>query len=78
MDNGIKQDWVVGQDKPCLNQWYKCKMRDDWYKILKQEHINGKTVYKVVSYRNGNDMFFGLTLAQARSVIQIETYKHSY
>lgn len=81
MENGTKmvinRDWTPGYDRPCLNQWYQCKTRDDWYKIVIQEHTGGKTIYKVVSYREGQDKFYGLTLAQARSVIQIETYKIS-
>ena len=80
MENGTKhdtinRDWLPGYDRPCLNQWYQCKMKDDWYKIVKQERIENDTLYKVVSYREGKDMFFGLSLAQARVVIQIETYK---
>ena len=79
MENGTKmtinRDWLPNYDKPCLNQWYQCKLRDDWYKIVKQERAEDRTLYKVVSFREGRDMFYGLTLAQARSVIQIETYK---
>ena len=79
MDNGTKmvinRDWLPNYDRPCLNQWYQCKLRDDWYKIVKQERTENQTLYKVVSFREGRDMFYGLTLAQARSVIQIETYK---
>ena len=75
MGCGINRDWLPGYDRPCLNQWYKCKLRDDWYKIVKQERVENQTLYKVVSFREGQDRFFGLTLAQARSVIQIETYK---
>ena len=75
MANGTKRDWTPGYDRPCLNYWYPCKFRDDWYKIVIQERTGGKTIYKVVSYWDGQDKFFGLTLAQARSVIQIETYK---
>lgn len=71
----INRNWTSKKDRPCLNQWYPCKTRDDWYKIVIQERTGGKTIYKVVSYREGKDKFFGLTLAQARSVIQIETYK---
>ena len=71
----INRDWLPGYDRPCLNQWYKCKLRDDWYKIVKQERVENQTLYKVVSFREGQDKFFGLTLTQARSVIQIETYK---
>ena len=71
----INRDWIPDYDKPCLNQWYQCKTRDDWYKIVKQERTEKQTIYKVVSFRDGQDKFFGLTLAQARSVIQIETYK---
>lgn len=81
MENGTKmvinRDWTPGYDRPCLNQWYPCKHRDDWYKIIKQERVENKTLYKIVSYRDGKDMFFGLSLAQARSVIQIDTYKFS-
>lgn len=81
MENGTKmvinRDWTPGYDRPCLNQWYQCKLRDDWYKIVKQERAENRTLYKVVSFREGRDMFYGLTLAQARSVIQIETYKIS-
>ena len=81
MENGTKMvinwDWLPGYDRPCLNQWYQCKCLDDWYKIVIQERTGGKTIYKVVSFREGKDKFFGLTLAQARSVIQIETYKIS-
>lgn len=82
MESGIKRDtinrdWLPGYDRPCLNQWYQCKTRDDWFKIVKQERIENDTLYKVVSYREGEDMFFGLSLAQARAVIQIETYKIS-
>ena len=73
----INRDWLPNYDKPCLNQWYKCKLQDDWYKIVKQERAEDRTLYKVVSFRDGRDMFYGLTLAQARSVIQIETYKNS-
>lgn len=73
----INRDWLPGYDRPCLNQWYQCKLRDDWYKIVKQERVDNQTLYKVVSFRNGENKFFGLTLAQARSVIQIETYKIS-
>ena len=74
---GINVDWLPGYDRPSLNTWYKCKLRDDWYKIIKEgfDKTANKTMYKVVSYRDGKDMFFGLTLAQARSVIQIETVK---
>ena len=74
---GINVDWLPGYDRPCLNQWYRCKLRDDWYKIVKEgrDVVNNVTVYKVVSYRNSKDVFNGLTLAQARSVIQIETNK---
>jgi len=79
MENGTKmvinRDWLPNYDRPCLNQWYKCKLRDDWYKIVKQERVDNQTLYKVVSFRDGENKFFGLTLAQARSVIQIETYK---
>lgn len=71
----INRDWLQGYDRPCLNQWYQCKTRDDWYKIVKQERIENDTLYKVVSYRDGKDIFLGLSLAQARAVIQIETYK---
>lgn len=82
MDNGISyvgvsRNWDGVHEKPCLNQWYSCKHRDDWYKIIKQERVENKTLYKIVSYRDCKDMFYGLTLAQARSVIQIETYKFS-
>ena len=74
---GINVDWLPGYDRPCLNQWYHCKLREDWYKIVKEgfEKNANKTMYKVVSYREGKDVFFGFTLAQARSVIQIETNK---
>ena len=75
MGCGINRDWLPNYDRPCLNQWYQCKLRDDWYKIVKQERAEDRTLYKVVSFREGRDMFYGLTLAQARSVIQIETYK---
>ena len=73
MENGVKINWRE-QDKPQLNTWYRCKTRDDWYKILKEGHYIGGVLYKVVSYREGKDKFFGLTLAQARTVIRIETY----
>lgn len=74
---GINVDWLPGYDRPCLNQWYHCKLRDDWYKIVKEgfDKTANNTLYKVVSYREGKDVFFGLTLAQARSAIQIETVK---
>lgn len=73
--DNINRDWLPGYDRPCLNHWYHCKVRDDWYKIIKQERVDDQTLYKVVSYREGQAVFYGLTLAQARSVIQIETYK---
>ena len=74
---GINVDWLPGYDRPCLNQWYHCKLRDDWYKIVKEcfDKTNNCTLYKIVSYREGKAVFFGLTLAQARSAIQIETNK---
>ena len=74
---GINVDWLPGYDRPCLNQWYHCKLRDDWYKIVKEgfDKTSNCTLYKIVSYREGKDVFFGLTLAQARSAIQIETNK---
>lgn len=77
MGAGVNQDWLPGYDRPSLNQWYQCKLRDDWYKIVKESRdtVNNVTLYKVVSFRSGKDMFQGLTLAQARSVIQIETNK---
>ena len=77
MGAGVNQDWLPGYDRPNLNQWYQCKVRDDWYKIVKESRdtVNNVTLYKVVSFRSGKDMFQGLTLAQARSVIQIETNK---
>lgn len=81
MASGINVDWLPGYDKPSINTWYRCKLRDDWYKIVKDcfDKIANKTLYKVVSYREGKDVFFGLTLAQARSVICIETVKiHNY
>lgn len=78
MGNGINVDWLPGYDRPSLNTWYRCKMQDDWYKIVKEgwDKNTGKTLYKIVSYRAGWDVFFGLTLAQARSAIQIETIKN--
>ena len=77
MASGINVDWLPGYDRPSLNTWYRCKQRDDWYKIIKEgrDKDTDKTLYKVVSYRGGKDVFFGLTLAQARSVICIETIK---
>ena len=36
---GINQDWLPGYDRPCLNQWYQCKCRDDWYKIVKEGRV---------------------------------------
>ena len=77
MGIGVNQDWLPGYDRPGLNQWYQCKRRDDWYKILKEgrDTVNNVTLYKVVSFRDGKDMFNGLSLAQARSVIEIETNK---
>lgn len=71
----VGRNWDGVHEKPCLNQWYPCKHKDDWYKIIKQERVENRTLYKIVSYRDGKDMFYGLTLAQARSVIQIDTYK---
>lgn len=74
---GINVDWLPGYDKPSLNTWYRCKLRDDWYKIVKEgrNQANSVTLYKIVSFREGKDVFFGLTMAQARSAIQIETVK---
>ena len=61
--------------KPQLNTWYHCLQRDDWYKILKDGIApDGSVLYKIVSYRNGSNVFFGLTLKQARAAIRIETY----
>ena len=74
MDSGIKLEWSEVA-KPQLNTWYKCKVRDDWYKILKEGKDNfGVIVYKIVSFRKGCNVFFGITLKQARAVIKIETY----
>ena len=74
---GINVDWLPGYDKPSLNTWYRCKLRDDWYKIVKEgrNQANSVTLYKIVSFREGKDVFFGLTMSQARSAIQIETVK---
>lgn len=74
---GINVDWLPGYDRPSLNTWYRCKLRDDWYKIVKEgrNRENSVTLYKIVSFREGKDVFFGLTMAQARSAIQIETVK---
>ena len=73
MANGIKINWTE-EHKPQLNTWYRCRRRDDWYKILKAGHYNGQVLYNVVSYREGKEKFVGLTLAQARTAIRIETY----
>lgn len=63
------------ENKPQLNTWYRCINRDDLYKILKEGKDNhGNINYRVVSYRNGNNVFCGLTLKEARTVIRIETY----
>ena len=74
---GVNVDWIPGYDRPCLNQWYHCKLRDDWYKIIKEGRDKNMdiTLYKIVSFRDGKDVFVGLTLTQARSAIQIETNK---
>ena len=74
---GINVDWLPGYDKPSPNTWYRCKLRNDWYKIVKEgrNQANSVTLYKIVSFREWKDVFFGLTMAQARSAIQIETVK---
>ena len=62
--------------KPQLNTWYRCINRDDLYKILKEGRDNqGNINYRVVSYRKGINVFCGLTLKEARTVIRIETYR---
>ena len=65
--------WGPG-DRPALNTWYPCKRKDDYYKIILQQHrteIYGP-LYRVVSMR-GADIGFDLTLALARNIICTET-----
>lgn len=65
-------------DKPCLNHWYQTNERDlDYWKIVKDFHSpdTNLTYYKIVEYYNGDVMYCGSTLAQARQIVRENTYK---
>ena len=65
-------------DKPCLNHWYRTNERDlDYWKVVKDFHSpeTNLTYYKIVEYHNGDVMYCGSTLAQARQLIRENTYK---
>ena len=65
-------------DKPCVNNWYRTNERDlDYWKIVKDFHSpeTNLTYYKIVEYHNGDVMYSGSTLAQARQIVRENTYK---
>ena len=65
-------------DKPCLNHWYRTNEREvDYWKIVKDFHSpdTNLTYYKIQEFYNGDVLFCGSTLAQARQLIRENTYK---
>lgn len=65
-------------DKPCLNHWYRMiESADDYWKVVKDFHSpeTNLTYYKIVEYHNGDVLYCGSTLAQARQLIRENTYK---
>ena len=52
---------------------------DDFLKIVKDYHSEERniTYYKIVEYRQGDNLYAGRTLAQAREIIRDLTYRRA-
>lgn len=74
--NGIL--WTHGE-KPCLNHWYRMIKDDDFLKIVKDYHNEEEniTYYKIVEYRQGDNLYTGKTLARARTIMRELTYRRA-
>lgn len=65
-------------EKPCLNHWYRLISNEkDYWQIRKDFHSpeTNQTYYKIVEYYNGDNLYTGSTLAQARELMRCHTYR---
>ena len=78
---GVNVRYWTEKDKPCLNQWYRLRMADNvFWKIQKDYYDVDRqvTLYKIVEYYSGDNLYCGCALWQARKIIKETTYQSVY
>ena len=65
------------REKPSVNHWYQLRENLDYWKIQKDFYCKetNTTYYRILEYYNGDLLYCGKTLAQARELIRENTYR---
>ena len=65
------------RERPSVNHWYQLRECLDYWKIQKDFYCKATniTYYRILEYYNGDFIYCGKTLAQARQLIRENTYR---
>ena len=76
-DGRTAYEWTKSE-KPCVNHWYLMKDAEtDFLKIVKDYYDSSRreTLYKIVEYYNGDNLYSGRSLSVVREIMRNETYR---
>lgn len=76
MNAGIRIPWEK-KEKPNVNQWYRTRDDQDYWKIVKDFYSPElkTTFYKIVAYYNGDNVYTGKTLGAIRILMKENTWR---